>query len=93
MKQQDAAEITALQAFAWLVGQPDELGGFLNLSGAAQSDLPHLARDPQFLAAVVDFILETDARVIACAEALNLPNTALKDARLGLPGGLDPHWT
>jgi hypothetical protein len=93
MAVQDSAEITALQAFGWLVGQPDLFGGFLNLSGAAQSDLPQLARDPRFLAAVVDYLLEADERVIACCDDLNLPYTALRTARAGLPGGLDPHWT
>ena len=93
MNRQEAAEITALQAFGWLVGQSDLLGGFLNLSGASQGDLPKLARDPQFLAAVVDYLLEADDRVIACADALGLPYPALREARAGLPGGLDPHWT
>lgn len=90
---QESAEIVALQAFGWLASQPDDLGAFLNASGAAPSDLPRLARDPHFLAALVDFLLETDERVLACTAALNLPPTALGEARMGLPGGRDPHWT
>ncbi len=93
MTRQESAETTALQALGWLVSQPDALGLFLNASGAAPGDLAGLARDPQFLAALVDFLLETDERVIACTEALNLPPTALGEARMGLPGGRDPHWT
>lgn len=93
MNRQDSAEITALQAFGWLVSQPDELGAFLNASGADVGDLAVLARDPHFLAALVDFLLETDERVIACTTELNLPPTALGEARMGLPGGRDPHWT
>jgi alkanesulfonate monooxygenase SsuD/methylene tetrahydromethanopterin reductase-like flavin-dependent oxidoreductase (luciferase family) len=93
MNRQEAAEITALQALGWLVSQPDEVGGFLNATGAATADLAQAARDPRFLAAVMDFLLETDARVLACAADLGLPPTALAEARMGLPGGQDPHWT
>lgn len=93
MNEQESAEVVALQAFGWLVSQPDLLAGFLDMSGAGKSELASLAGSPVFLAAVVDFLLETDERVVACAEALGWPNTALKDARAGLPGGLDPHWT
>lgn len=93
MNRQETAEITALQALGWLVGQPEELGGFLNTSGASPADLGGLARDPHFLAALVDYLLETDDRVLACTRDLGLPPTALGEARQGLPGGRDPHWT
>lgn len=93
MSGQESAEITALQALGWLMGHPDELGGFLNASGAAPGDLAALARDPRFLAALIDYLLETDERVLACTGDLGLPPTALGTARMGLPGGRDPHWT
>ena len=93
MNRQESAEIIALRALGWLVSQPDELGGFLNASGAAPGDLAGLARDPQFLAALIDYLLETDDRVLACTADLGLPPTALGEARQGLPGGRDPHWT
>ena len=93
MNRQEAAETLALQALGWLLSQPEELGGFLSASGAAPGDLAHLARDPVFLAALVDYLLETDDRVLACTKDLGLPATALGEARHGLPGGRDPHWT
>jgi hypothetical protein len=93
MTRQDAAETLALQALGWLLAQPEELGGFLSASGAAPQDLAQLARDPVFLAALVDYLLETDDRVLACTKDLGLPATALGEARQGLPGGRDPHWT
>jgi hypothetical protein len=37
--------------------------------------------------------LEADDRVLACSKDLGLPPTALGEARHGLPGGRDPHWT
>jgi hypothetical protein len=93
MTRQQTAEITALQALGWLVSQPDELGGFLNATGASSADLAEAAHDPRFLAALIDYLLETDARVLACTGDLDLPPTALSEARMGLPGGRDPHWT
>jgi len=93
MNQQEGAETVALQALGWLLSQPEDLGGFLSASGAAPGDLAHLARDPVFLAALVDYLLETDDRVLACTKDLGLPATALGEARQGLPGGRDPHWT
>jgi hypothetical protein len=93
MTRQEAAETLALQALGWLLSQPEELGGFLSASGAAPQDLAQLARDPVFLAALVDYLLETDDRVLACTKDLGLPATALGEARQGLPGGRDPHWT
>ena len=93
MNRQESAEITALQALGWLVGQPDALGEFLNASGASPGDLSRRASDPHFLAALLDHLLETDARVLACTRDLNLPPTALGMARAGLPGGRNPHWT
>jgi hypothetical protein len=93
MTRQETAETLALQALGWLLSQPEELGGFLSASGAAPGDLAHLARDPVFLAALVDYLLETDDRVLACTKDLGLPATALGEARQGLPGGRDPHWT
>ncbi len=93
MTRQEAAETLALQALGWLLAQPEELGGFLSASGAAPGDLAHLARDPVFLAALVDYLLETDDRVLACTKDLGLPATALGEARQGLPGGRDPLWT
>ena len=73
MNRQETAETVALQALGWLLGQPEELGGFL--------------------AALVDYLLETDARVLACTADLGLPPEALGAARQALPGGRDPHWT
>lgn len=93
MNGQESAEITALQALGWLVSQPEELNGFLNASGAAPADLASSAREPLFLAALLDYLLEADERVLACTRDLNLPPTALGQVREGLPGGRNPHWT
>lgn len=89
----DSAETTALRAFTWLMAQPDLLGLFLNATGAAQNDLPMMVRDPVFLGAVFDFLMEDDARVIGFCDEAGLPYTIVMEARMQLPGGQLPNWT
>lgn len=93
MTQQESAETLGLQALTWLIGQPEDLGAFMAASGASGADLAGLAGDPAFLGAVLDFLLEADARVMAFCDAAGLPYTAPMQARLALPGGREWHWT
>ena len=93
MNAQETAETTALRVLTWLFSDPELIEPFLAATGADPGQIAGLARDAHFLAAVVDFCLESDARVIACAAALGLPPEAIGQARMGLPGGRDPHWT
>ena len=64
-----AAEILGLKALGWLVNLPDDLGRFLNVSGAGEDELRERASDPVFLAAVLDFLLSEDALLTAFCEA------------------------
>lgn len=93
MNRQESAESLALQVLTWLLGQPDVIGAFLNASGAAQGDLAVLACEPVFLGAVLDFLTEDDARVMAFCDQAGLPYTAPMQARLALPGAQHTHWT
>ena len=51
------------------------------------------ARNPEFLGAVLDFLLMDDAWVIAFCDAEGHPYTAPMMARAVLPGGAATHWT
>ena len=93
MNRQESAESMALQALTWLLGQPDVIGAFLNASGASQGDLAALATEPVFLGAVLDFLTEDDARVMAFCDQAGLPYAAPMQARLSLPGAQHTHWT
>jgi hypothetical protein len=88
----EATEI-AQDALIWLAGRPDELARFLALSGARTGDLHRGAEDPEFLGFVLDFLLESDALVLAFAAAADLPLDAPARARAVLPGGWVPDWT
>lgn len=93
MNRRESAETLALQAFSWLLGQDDLVGLFLNATGAGQGELASLAGDPVFLGAVLDFLMEDDARVIGFCDAHGLPYPAVMQARQELPGGQLPNWT
>ncbi|RID91937.1 DUF3572 family protein [Gemmobacter lutimaris] len=89
----EAAETLAIRALGWLVSQEELLPGFLAATGSAPADLPARVADPEFLAAVMDFLLAEDAMVVAFCESAGLPYEAPMQARAALPGGDLPHWT
>jgi hypothetical protein len=92
VNRQEIAETLALEALSWILGG-ELLDGFLNASGTERDQLARLAGDPVFLAGVLDFLLEEDARVIGFCDATGRPYLAVGEARAALPGGQLPHWT
>lgn len=87
------AETFALQALAWLAADEDMLGGFLGMSGLAPDQLRSRAGEPEFLGAVLDYILSADDMVLALADAMGRRPEDVLAARLALPGGAEFHWT
>lgn len=77
----------------WLVEQEDLVNAFLGASGLSPADLAQIAARPELMAAVLDFLLEDETRLLAfCADAGIAPTEPMS-ARLALPGGDVPHWT
>jgi hypothetical protein len=93
LNQHDSAEILAIRVLGWLIAQPDELGAFLNQSGIDTGQIAAMASEPTFLAAVLDFLLEADVRVIAFCDDQGLNYGEIGQARARLPGGDLPNWT
>ncbi len=87
------AEEIALLALGWLVSNDELLPVFLGASGASLHDVKQGASDPALHLALMDFLLMDDQWVMACCQALNLPNDALAHARQSLPSGAQVHWT
>lgn len=83
------AEIVAVQALGFIAGDPERLGSFLAESGLGPETLRTAAADPQFLAAVLDFVMRDDATVKAFAAASELHPTNIAAARQVLG---DPDW-
>jgi hypothetical protein len=90
---QEFAETVALQALGWLAGNDKLLPIFLGASGAAVADLRERASDPEFLGAVLDFLLMDDAWVASFCDAEGIAYAAPMTARNCLPGGAQTHWT
>ena len=80
------AEILALNALTFLAHSDEELDRFVALSGILPADLKAHADDPDILAAVLDFILADDKRVIDFCESASIDARTLHAARRALPG-------
>jgi len=89
----EAAETIAARALGWIAGQEGLLEIFQGATGAGLDDIKAQATSPEFLAAVLDFLLMDDAWVTGFCEAASLPYETLLRARAALPGGDLPHWT
>lgn len=89
----ESADIVALDALAWLVGNDELLPVFLGATGAGEDDLRWRTDDPVFLGSVLDFLLMDEAWVLAFCASSNRPGDAVLKARAALPGGDLPHWT
>ena len=90
---QDQAETLGLQALAWLAANDELFGTFLGASGAAASDVAEAAGRPDFLGAVLDFIMMEDAWVMAFCDETGFGYDRPMAARAVLPGGQAFHWT
>lgn len=90
---EDEAQQMAIDALTWIAGSDDLLGVFLGASGASADSLREQAKNPDFLGAVMDFLLMDDAWVIGFCDAHNLTYEQPQIARQILPGGNLPNWT
>jgi hypothetical protein len=91
--QQDAAQVLALEVLGWLATQDELFPSFLNASGADLAEVQRRAGDPEFLGAVLEFLMMDDAWVIAFCDQQGHPYTAPQAARAALPGGAVTNWT
>ncbi|MBH62913.1 MAG: hypothetical protein CL569_10805 [Alphaproteobacteria bacterium] len=80
------AETFALQALAYFVSDEGILRGFLGQTGASVDDLRSGAGNPEFLAGVLDFLLEQDQRLMAFCEQAGVTPEQAQSARAALPG-------
>ncbi|KAA0910101.1 DUF3572 family protein [Aquicoccus porphyridii] len=90
---QDSAETIALQALAWIAGSDDLLPVFLGSTGTAADELRVRAKDADFLASILDFLLMDDAWVVGFCDTAGLRYDKPMLARAALPGGKDVYWT
>ena len=91
--QPEAAQVLAIQALGWIAADDEIFPQFMAATGAGIGELRARAADPEFLAAVVDFLMQDDRWVVAFCDAGGHAYTAVQAARAALPGGADQHWT
>jgi hypothetical protein len=81
-----SAEVTALRALAWLVTDQDRALRFLTLTGCDFDTLRRRAGEAEVLGAVLDFLLDDEASLLAFADEVDLPAQSVALARHALPG-------
>lgn len=89
----DSAELLAIEALSWLVGNDELLPVFLGATGASEADLRQRAKDPEFLASVLDFLLMDDAWIAEFCQSADYSYEFPMRARAALPGGAHVNWT
>ncbi|MGE0499999.1 MAG: DUF3572 domain-containing protein [Rhizobiaceae bacterium] len=85
----EQAEVTAIRALAYVAADPELLPRFLSLTGIDPGAVREAAREPGFLAGVIDFIIGHEPTLLAFSRASGLPPETLTLARRALPGGGD----
>ena len=83
------AETLAIQALSFLAQEPTRLGRFLAESGLGPETIRSAAKDPSFLVAILDFILNDDRLIDDFCSAHDLKPRQLIAAREALGG---PSW-
>ncbi|WP_420962327.1 DUF3572 domain-containing protein [Brucella sp. IR073] len=87
----DAAQAIAIQALAFLAQDDELLPRFLALSGIRAEDIRAAAREPGFLAGVLQFYLGHEPTLLRFCEASGNQPADLQRALHALPGG-DEAW-
>ncbi len=78
----------AIQALGFLAEDPERLGGFLAATGLSGDELRDAAREPNFLAGVLEHMLGDERLLIAFAQSAGLDPADVARASKALGG----HW-
>lgn len=81
------SEDIAIRALVWIAGNEQMLHRFLDLSGIDASQIRQAAREPAFLAGVLNFILAHEPTLNDFAASENLHPSTIAKALNALPGG------
>ncbi|GAK33084.1 hypothetical protein JCM17846_31940 [Iodidimonas nitroreducens] len=76
----------ALQALAFILADETLRGRFLDLSGITADQIRDQVQDPDFLCAVLDFLLANEKDLLAFTQETGIDATAPGLARHGLHG-------
>ena len=85
------AEALAIRALGFVAADPELLPRFLAISGIDAGAIRQAAREPGFLAGVVQFIVAHEPTLMRFAEETGTPPAAVGKALRALPLGDDNH--
>ncbi len=88
----EAAETLAIQALAYIAEKPERLNCFLDMTGVAPEQVRVAAREPDFLAGVLEHMLGEENLLLAFAQSAGIdPVDVVRACRaLGGKGGDEP---
>ncbi|MGL4728260.1 MAG: DUF3572 domain-containing protein [Bosea sp. (in: a-proteobacteria)] len=90
----DGAEMLAIRALGFLASEEDRLERFLALTGIDPGSVREAAREPGFLAAVLDHVSGDETMLLAFAANAGISPTAITSARHVLAGAAqDDSWS
>jgi len=82
----EAAEILAIQVLAFIAKDADRLDGFLALTGLERERIREAARDPSFLAGVLEHMLGDEDLLIAFSQSVGIDPAEIARASSALGG-------
>jgi hypothetical protein len=77
----EAAEMLAIQALAFIAEEPGRLSRFLDLTGVTADDIRAAAREPGFLAGVLEHMLGDENLLVAFATSAGIDPAEVARAR------------
>ncbi len=80
------AEKVAIQALFFLAADEARLGAFLAASGIGPEEIRAAAREPRFLAGVLDHLADDESSMMAFSQATGIPPEQVARARDRLSG-------
>jgi len=84
--QKDAAETIAANALNFLARDAERLVRFLDLSGLSPGSIRDAARDPGFLAGVLDYVCANETLLLGFADQYEITPANVEKARSALSG-------
>jgi uncharacterized protein DUF3572 len=85
----ESAEEIAVAALGFVAADPAQLTRFLSITGIEPQAIREAAREPGFLAGVLQFIIAHEPTLIAFAESAGIEPASVAQAMRNLPQGND----
>jgi hypothetical protein len=90
-RKRENAEALAIQALGFVAADPELLPRFLAITGIEVSSIRQAAREPGFLAGVLQFIAAHEPTLLRFSEETGIPPQEVSGALRALPFGDDSH--